>query len=169
MRKVLTTQPSVEIVPQNKHCIAFNMDDQNQRSRKNYPFWFIITSTSSNHEQLGTITASHWMDRLGLREFSDNLNILPVTKKSQRTCFILVPPKNLMTTLWLYGSTNKTVFADSVQTEYCSTFHCPSVCLSVTGVTSHISHIYKGINAMLIIRDPSTPIYSESKSSWLSF
>ena len=39
----------------------------------------------------------------------------------------------------------------------------------VTGVTSHISHIYKGINAMLIIRDPSTPIYSESKSSWLSF
>ena len=45
----------------------------------------------------------------------------------------------------------------------------PSVCPSVTGVTSHISHIYKGINAMLIIRDPSTPIYSESKSSWLSF
>ena len=39
----------------------------------------------------------------------------------------------------------------------------------VTGVTSHISHIYKGINAMLIIRDASTPIYSESKSSWLSF
>ena len=131
MRKVLTTQPSVEIVPQNKHCIAFNMDDHNQRSRKNYPFWFIITSTSSNHEQLGTITASHWMDRLGLHEFSDNSNILPVTKKSQRTCFILVPPKNLMTTLWLYGSTNKTVFADSVQTEYCSTFHCPSVCPSL--------------------------------------
>ena len=44
-------------------------------------------------------------------------------------------------------------------------FHCPCV----TGVTSHISYIYKGINAMLIIRDPSTPIYSESKSSWLSF
>ena len=43
------------------------------------------------------------------------------------------------------------------------------VCPSVTSVTSHISHIYKGINAMLIIRDPSTPIYSESKSSWLSF
>ena len=38
-----------------------------------------------------------------------------------------------------------------------------SVCSCVTGVTSHISHIYKGINAMLIIRDPSTPIYSESK------
>ena len=34
----------------------------------------------------------------------------------------------------------------------------PSVCVCVTGVTSHISHIYKGINAMLIIRDPSTPI-----------
>ena len=58
--------------------------------------------------------------------------------------------------------------ADSVQTEYCPTFPL-SVCLCVTGVTSHISHIYKGIIAMLIIRDPSTPIYSESKSSWLSF
>ena len=42
-------------------------------------------------------------------------------------------------------------FADSVQTEYCTTFLL-SVCLSVTGVTSHISHIYKGINAMLIIK-----------------
>ena len=55
--------------------------------------------------------------------------------------------------------------ADSVQTEYCSTFHCSCVrvfvCSCVTGVTSHISHIYKGINAMLIIRDPSIPIYSE--------
>ena len=47
--------------------------------------------------------------------------------------------------------------------------YCPCVRVFVTGVTSHISHIYKGINAMLIIRDPSTPIYSESKSSWLSF
>ena len=43
------------------------------------------------------------------------------------------------------------------------------VCVCVTSVTSHISHIYKGINAMLVIRDPSTPIYSESKSFWLSF
>ena len=43
------------------------------------------------------------------------------------------------------------------------------VCPCVTGVTSHISHIYKGIHALLIIRDPSTSIYSESKSSWLSF
>ena len=41
--------------------------------------------------------------------------------------------------------------ADSVQTEYCTTFLL-SVCPSVTGVTSHISHIYKGINAMLIIK-----------------
>ena len=48
--------------------------------------------------------------------------------------------------------------ADSAQTEYCPTFLL-SVCPFVTGVTSHISHIYKGINAMLIIRDPSTPIY----------
>merc|ERR1712240_618670 len=55
--------------------------------------------------------------------------------------------------------------ADSAQTEYCPTFHCSSVRSCVTGVTSHISHIYKGINAMLIIRDPLTPIYSESKSS----
>ena len=59
--------------------------------------------------------------------------------------------------------------ADSAQTEYCSTFHCSCVRPCVTGVTSHISHIYKGINAILIIRDASTPIYSESKSSWLSF
>ena len=35
--------------------------------------------------------------------------------------------------------------------------YCPSVRLSVTGVTSHISHIYKGINAMLIIRGPINP------------
>ena len=33
----------------------------------------------------------------------------------------------------------------------------PSVCLC-TGVTSHISHIYKGINAKLIIRGPIKPI-----------
>ena len=59
--------------------------------------------------------------------------------------------------------------ADPAQTGYCTTFHFPSVRSCVTGVTSHISHIYKGINAMLIIRDPLTPIYSESKSSWLSF
>ena len=47
--------------------------------------------------------------------------------------------------------------ADSAQTEYCTTFHCPSVRSCVTVVTSHISHIYKGINAMLIIRGPIKP------------
>ena len=47
-------------------------------------------------------------------------------------------------------------FADSVQIEYCPTFLL-SVCSSVTGVTSHISHIYKGINAMLIIRGSIKP------------
>ena len=52
------------------------------------------------------------------------------------------------------------VIADSVQTEYCSTFLLSVrvfVRVSVTGVTSHISHIYKGINAMLIIRGPIKP------------
>ena len=46
--------------------------------------------------------------------------------------------------------------ADSVQTEYCTTFPL-SVRAFVTGLTSHISHIYKGINAMLIIRGPIKP------------
>ena len=32
-----------------------------------------------------------------------------------------------------------------------------TVRVPVTGVTSHISHIYKGINAMLIIRGPIKP------------
>ena len=36
-------------------------------------------------------------------------------------------------------------------------FHCSCVRPCVTGVTSHISHIYKGINAMLIIRGPIKP------------
>ena len=40
---------------------------------------------------------------------------------------------------------------------------------SVTGVTSLISHIYKGINAMLIIRGPIKPCIFWIKSSWLSF
>ena len=50
--------------------------------------------------------------------------------------------------------------ADSAQTEYCTTFHSsvrPSVRVFVTGVTSHIYRIYKGINAMLIIRGPIKP------------
>ena len=33
----------------------------------------------------------------------------------------------------------------------------PCVRVFVTGVTTHISHIYKGINAMLIIRGPIKP------------
>ena len=53
-------------------------------------------------------------------------------------------------------SGQKINFADSVQTEYCTTFPL-SVRAFVTGVTSHISHIYKGINAMLIIRGPIKP------------
>ena len=39
--------------------------------------------------------------------------------------------------------------ADSAQTEYCTTFHCP--CLRLR------SHIYKGIDATLIIRGPIKP------------
>ena len=50
------------------------------------------------------------------------------------------------------------IIADSAQTEYCTTFQClfirSFVCHTVTGVTSHI---YKGINAMLIIRGPIKP------------
>ena len=52
------------------------------------------------------------------------------------------------------------IIADSAQTEYCPTFLLyvrPSVCPCVTGVISHISYIYKGINAMLIIRGPIKP------------
>ena len=43
-----------------------------------------------------------------------------------------------------------------LNTALLSTFRA-SVRLFVTGVTSHISHIYKGINAMLIIRGPIKP------------
>ena len=35
--------------------------------------------------------------------------------------------------------------------------YCPCVCSCVTGVTSYISHIYKGTNAKLIIRGPIKP------------
>ena len=41
-----------------------------------------------------------------------------------------------------------TKVADFAQTKYCTTFHCSSVRSCVTGVTSHIYHIYKGINAI---------------------
>ena len=54
---------------------------------------------------------------------------------------------------------NKILIADSAQTEYCSTFHCSSVSPCVTGVTSRISHIYKGINAKLIIRATHQTLY----------
>ena len=47
-----------------------------------------------------------------------------------------------------------------------------SMCPSVTGITSHISHIYKGINAMLIIRGPIKPctlyILNQNHSNFLS-
>ena len=38
---------------------------------------------------------------------------------------------------------------DSAQTEYCTTFHCPS--MYRRDIISHFSYIYKGKNAMLII------------------
>ena len=49
---------------------------------------------------------------------------------------------------FLPSCVNFSYVADSAQTEYCSTFHCSSVRPCVTGVTSHISHIYKGINSI---------------------
>ena len=58
------------------------------------------------------------------------------------------------------------VIADSAQTELRIQLKLNTALLStvrsfvrpcVTGVTSHISHIYKGINAMLIIRGPIKP------------
>ena len=64
---------------------------------------------------------------------------------------------SLLQTIGQMGRGVKPHFADSAQTEYCPTFHCPCVRAFVTGVTSHISHIYKGINAMLIIRGPIKP------------
>ena len=65
--------------------------------------------------------------------------------------------KLLYMCLDFHNANNVLIIADSAQTEYCSTFHFPCVRPSVTGVTSHISHIYKGINAMLIIRGPIKP------------
>ena len=48
-------------------------------------------------------------------------------------------------------------------------YNCPCE-ISSSGFLDYLEDIYCGfINAMLIIMDPSTPIYSESKSSWLSF
>ena len=42
------------------------------------------------------------------------------------------------------------------------------VCSSVTGVTSHISHIYKGINAMLIITHQTLYILNQNHPGYLS-
>ena len=56
----------------------------------------------------------------------------------------------LLTTLFVF-------IADSAETEYCPTFPYLCVCVCVKGMTSHISHIYKGINAMLIVRGPIKP------------
>ena len=60
-----------------------------------------------------------------------------------------------------------TIRVDSVAQTYCSfllrillkqnTALLSTVRPCVTGVTSHISHIYKGITAMLIIRGPIKP------------
>ena len=73
-----------------------------------------------------------------------------------------LPPSSSIIIIFKYkiqqkGHQYMTHIADSAQTEYCSTFHCSCVRPCVTGVTSHISHIYKGINAMLIIRGPIKP------------
>ena len=59
------------------------------------------------------------------------------------------------------------IIADSAQAEYCLTFNCVcvSVCVYMRGIS--ISHIYN--IPCESSRDPSNPIYSESKSSWLSF
>ena len=70
---------------------------------------------------------------------------------------VIEKESRMLTELVVVSIFYRVIFADSAQTEYCTTFHCPCVRVSVTGVTSHISHIYKGINAMLIIRGPIKP------------
>ena len=57
---------------------------------------------------------------------------------------------------WLGQSFEKLRILLKQNTALLSTVH-PSVRPSVTGVTSHFSHIYKGINAMLIIWGPIKP------------
>ena len=115
--------------------------------------------------QLGTYSSTIWpLSHPDMHRISKSF-LLPVPSEAPACS----PQGHQCSCYWGRGTPGwQSFFADSVQTEYCPTFLL-SVCPSVTGVTSHISHIYKGINAMLIIRDPSTPIYSESKSSWLSF
>ena len=75
----------------------------------------------------------------------------------------------------LFCSIQKNLFvpiADSAQIEYCTTFHCPTVRASVTGVTSHISHIYtrhkchvkhQGSHQTLYILNQNRPGYLSSK------
>ena len=77
---------------------------------------------------------------------------MAAVKLADKDSFKVLPPVNISSILYF-----KEDIADSAQTEYCTTFHCSSVCSCVTGVTSHISHIYKSINAMLIIRGPIKP------------
>ena len=61
------------------------------------------------------------------------------------------------------------LFADSAQTEYCTTFLL-SVCSCVTGVTSHISHIYKGINANFLAKTrPEKTIFSALTNLTIDF
>ena len=106
--------------------------------------------------------------RVSLFRFAFDLKF----RKSRNVDLIWKGDLKLMNNGHVIATSRHVYIADSAQTEYCTTFPlsvCSCVRPCVTGVTSHISHIYKGINAMLIIRDPSTPIYSESKSSWLSF
>ena len=71
------------------------------------------------------------------------------------------------TVKWVTSWAVSSWIADSAQTEYCTTFHFPSVCISVH-VTSHISLIYIGISAIQCVRGPIKPyIYTETNSSWL--
>ena len=79
----------------------------------------------------------------------------PTSSSSFFFCRIGYKSVFLISLTW-HRKSNWPFIADSVQTEYCPTFLL-SVHASVTGVTSHISHIYKGINAMLIIRGPIKP------------
>ena len=95
-----------------------------------------------------------------------NLLLVPVQEFFNMSQFLVS-----LEMLCMVHANDSVPIADSAQTEYCPTFHCLSVCPSVTGVTSHISHIYKGINAMLIIRGPIKPyvyILNQNHPGYLS-
>ena len=81
--------------------------------------------------------------------------ILPIFIQNAKSLFFISSKTPKVYSL--FHPKRQKYIADSAQTEYCTTFHCSSVCSCVTGVTSHISHIYKGMNAMLIIRGPINP------------